>query len=242
MTDAQLTPLLEVQALDLSARAAQVRASELPERERLRELAQDVARLEAERRETQVERERLEAEEVTLGEQVAALVKEIEAADVARYSAKRPSRDEVAEHDAAQAKRRANQSEFEEQEMALLEAIEEVDTRDRALAERIADVRREAGEATARIRAVEADVSAEIERIGAARSPLVAAIPSDVLKTYEHVRDQQGKAGYGATELGEGSCGRCKIKLPSLEYRHMREAEAGTLLQCPQCRRVLVRT
>ena len=241
MTDAQLAPLLEVQALDLSALAARARASDLPERDRLRELAQDVSRLESERRAARAERERLEAEEAEIGERVSRLAKDIEAAEVERYSAKRPSRDEVAEHEAAQSARRAEQTECEEREMALLEAIDDVDARDRALAAQIEDVRREAHGATERIRIVESELAAEIERIDAARSPLVAKIPSDVVKVYEHVRDQKGKAGHGATELGEGACGRCKIKLPSLEYRQMCEAEAGTLLQCPQCRRVLVR-
>ena len=62
-----------------------------------------------------------------------------------------------------------------------------------------------------------------------------------VLSAYERVRDQKGKAGRGAAVLDKGDCQGCRIKLPSLEKKRLLAEPEDALIQCPQCRLVLVR-
>ncbi len=241
MNDPSLAPLLEIQALDLEVRDGEARARELPEREVLVEKARAVTAAEAARAQVVGEIDGFADEERVLGEAVSQLSKEIETAEVERYSGKQKSRDEAVEHDEAQAKRRARQTELEEQEMALLESMEEAEGRAAALAEQIESARSDAAIAQERIREVEAEVADEISRCQAAKEGLATGVPDEVMAAYERVRTQERKAGRGAAPLGEGACGACRIKLPVEEYRQMLRADEGTLLQCPQCRRVLVR-
>lgn len=242
MTDASLVPLLDVQSLDLEVLAAEARARALPERALLREASREIAQVEAAREALAAEVAQLEAHERALGEAVEQLARDIESAEVDRYSGKQKSRDEAATHEKAQSARRLRQSELEEEQMALLVSIEDAASRRQDLEERIDSIRGEAERATAHVREVEAEVAGLVSTHVAAKEKLVAGLPSEVLVAYERVRTQERKAGRGAAPLGEGHCGACRIKLPSLEYRRMTEAEAGALLQCPQCRRVLVRT
>ena len=241
MNDPSLAPLLEIQTLDLEVRDAEARARELPAREVLVAKAREIAAAEAARGQVVAEIDGYADEEHALGEAVSQVSKEIETAEVERYSGKQKSRDEAVAHDEAQATRRARQTELEEQEMMLLESIEDAEGRSAALVEQIESAKGDAEIANQQIREVEAAVADEVSRCQATKEGLAAGVPDEVMAAYERVRTQERKAGRGAAPLGEGACGACRIKLPVEEYRTMLRSEEGTLLQCPQCRRVLVR-
>lgn len=241
MSPSPLAPLLEAQELDLAARAASKRSEELPERAMVPELARGIERLTTSLDEARAEREALEVAEAELGKAVSTLVQELEVAEVERYSGKHKSRDDARAHDEAQQARREKQASLEEEELGLLESIETVEARIADAETEIERQRLEGRRVTEAIRKVEAEVEAELSRIATERARLLEPLPADVVATYDRVRAGKTSAGRGATALVDGSCTGCRITLPSLEKRRMLEEPPEALLQCPQCRRVLVR-
>lgn len=236
-----LAPLLETQELDLATDAVRKRADELSERAMLPKLAGKITRAQELLAAERAKRGELEATEHALGASVSQVVREIEAAEVERYSGKRKGRDGAAEHDASQQALRDKQGELEEQEMELLESIEAVEARILEVEARIAAYHSEQQLLTEALRKAEGEIEAEIARLSSARSTLTAPIPPVVVAAYERVRAQPRSGGRGATLLADGRCTGCRIQLPSLERKRMLAEPEEALIQCPQCRRVLVR-
>lgn len=236
-----LAPLLEVQDLDRAADAARDRALGLSERLALPVIAERIAQTEAQLEQARGERVRMEATEHELADAVAQIAKDIEAADVARYSGKRKDRDEAAAHHTSQQTLRDRQEGLEEQEMELLESIEAVEAQIGEYESSIGLQRAESAALAEAIRKVESEVEVETARLGESRAALTQRIPAEVVVVYERVRSQPRNGGRGATSLTQGRCSGCGIQLPSLENRRMMAEPEAALLQCPQCRRVLVR-
>jgi hypothetical protein len=236
-----LAPLLELQDVDLAADAARNRSEQLPERALLPTLDARLASIEAELAEARGERAVQKAEEERIGREVSEIVKAIEAAELARYSSGRKSQEEAATHDESQQQLRAKQESLEEQELVLLESIEVVEARiDEKESARAAHLV-ESERVRELVAKVDAEVGAEIARLVETRLAIVPRIPAQVVTAYERVRSQPRKGGRGAAVFDEGQCGGCRIKLPSLEKTRMMAAPEDALIQCPQCRRVLVR-
>jgi predicted nucleic acid-binding Zn-ribbon protein len=236
-----LAPLLEVQDLDSAANAARARSAGLPERESLPLLGKKFAEIESRIAAANGERAEKQAEEERVGEEVAQVARDIEAAEVERYSGKRKNQDEASAHKKSQERLHEKQTSLEEREMELLEEVDEVEGRiaeeesaraaNRIEAEKVAEV----------LSKVEEEVSAELGRLAEDREKIVGRVPEKVLSAYDRVRAQAQKGGRGAALLAEGRCGACRIKLPSLERTKMLAEPEDALIQCPQCRRVLVR-
>jgi len=236
-----LAPLFEIQDLDLAADAARGRISTLPERARAPELERKRAEIDAALAAAEAERAARGEEEERLGREVTQVARDIEHAEVERYSGKRFDQDEAKAHDASQAALRAKQAELEEQEMALLEAMEEIEARfEEQTAARAAN-RAEAEKVQSAIQQAEAEVEVELARILTARGQIESRVPDAIRNAYERLRQQSRSGGRGAAGLAEGRCTACRIKLPSLEYSRMQAEPEDALIQCPQCRRVLVR-
>lgn len=236
-----LAPLLEVQDLDIAADAARTRSANLPERESLPMLVEKLAQSDAGLTAARAEREARETEEERLGREVAKIAHEIEAADVERYSGKRKNQEKGSAHKATQTERHDKQATLEERELELLEEIEAVErriTEDEAARAGQHDLWEKA---TLAIRLVDADVDREIANLSERRQKIALQIPKPLLVAYERVRTQPQTAGRGAAMLVEGRCRGCGINLPSLVKTRMMAEPEDALIQCPQCRRVLVR-
>lgn len=236
-----LAPLLEIQDLDLAVDVARKRSLELSERTLLPGLAEKIAQSETELTAARARRSEIEAAEHALSARVGEITREIEAADLERYSGKRKGRDEAAAHNVAQQALRDEQSEIETQEMALLESIDVIEEEMAAFESKIGSLRAESEKVAEAIRKVESEVEAAVASLLERRSAMSAAIPEAVLTAYERVRSQPRSGGRGATSLAEGRCAACRIQLPSLERRRMMAEPEDAVIQCPQCRRVLVR-
>jgi len=236
-----LAPLLEVQALDLAADAARTRSATLPEREAIPLLEAKLVEIESEFAAASALRAERQSEEEQIGQEVAQVARDIEAAEVERYSGKRKNQDEAAAHDESQARLHEKQASLEERELELLEEIETIESRIGEQASARAANRAEADKLAEAIRKVDGEVSLELENLAGAREKVTEQIPPGVFSAYERVRTQAQKGGRGAAMLAEGRCGACRIKLPSLEKTRMLAEPEDALIQCPQCRRVLVR-
>jgi len=239
---APLVPLLEIQDLDLAANAAQKRSAELPDRAVIPQVQARGTRVQAELEEARGIRSGYEAQEKVLGEAVAQIARDIEKAEIERYSGKQKSRDDAKAHDASQAERREKKSELEEQELELLESMEEIEQRIGSLEDDVSTARGEIAKLMEVIAEVEREVGEELAQLASARSAIAVGIPAPVLSAYDRVRDQKGKGGRGAAKFEDGDCQGCRIKLPSLEKTRMLAEPPDALIQCPQCRRVLIRS
>jgi predicted nucleic acid-binding Zn-ribbon protein len=236
-----LAPLLDVQALDLEADAARNRSAKLPEREAIPVIKAKLAEIDSRLSAANAERAERQAEEEQIGQEVTQVARDIEAAEVERYSGKRINQDESAAHKESQERLHEKQTALEEREMELLEEIDAVESRVSEEESARAANRTESEQVAETIRKVEGEVVAELERLAESRAEIAKNIPANLTAAYERVRAQAQKGGRGAALLAEGRCGGCQIKLPSLEKTRMLAEPEEALIQCPQCRRVLVR-
>lgn len=236
-----LAPLLEVQDLDLAADAARNRLAKLPEREAIPILEAKLVEIESQLAAANAERAERQAEEEQIGEEVSQISRDIEAAEVERYSGKRKDQDEAAAHSESQERLHEKQTSLEERELELLEEIEAVESRVEDQESARAANRVESEKVAEAIQKVGGEVAVELEGLAVAREKIVARIPGNIFSAYERVRAQAQKGGRGAAALAEGRCGGCRIKLPSLEKTRMLAEPEEALIQCPQCRRILVR-
>ena len=97
-----------------------------------------------------------------------------------------------------------------------------------------------AAELAQRITTAEADVDTELAAEQTARAQLAEQVPPDLAKTYEQLRARLG--GVGAARLDGNRCSGCHLTLPATELDRIRHADAGALVYCEQCGRILVRT
>jgi predicted nucleic acid-binding Zn-ribbon protein len=183
-----LAPLLEIQTLDFSADAARKRSVELSEREALPVVAAKLVEIDARLAAARADRALRETDEEEIALAVSQIVKDIEDAEVDRYSGKRKNQDEAAAHKESQQNLHDKQTELEEQEMALLEAIEAVDNRLREEEAARAANRVDSEKIEEAIRKVEKEASVELDRLATQRQAIMAGVPEDILATYDRVR------------------------------------------------------
>jgi predicted nucleic acid-binding Zn-ribbon protein len=236
-----LAPLLELQDVDLACDAARARSANLPERALLPAIEARLAEIEAAIAAARSERASQKGEEERIAREVGEVAKAIEAAELERYSGGRKNKDQAAAHDESQTRLREKQASLEEQELELLESIEAVEARIAEQQSVYAAHRAESERARELFEKVEGEVAAELERLGLLRASIVPRIPNLLVTAYERVRIQPRKGGRGAAVLEGSQCGGCRIKLPSLEKTRMMAEPEDALIQCPQCRRVLIR-
>jgi predicted nucleic acid-binding Zn-ribbon protein len=236
-----LAPLLEVQDLDRAADAARKRALEISERAAVPLVGKKIVEAETQLVAARGERAELETAEGELEQAVAQIAKDIEAAELERYSGKRKDRDAAVAHDASQQVLREKQESLEDQELELLESIEAVEARIDQRESALSLARAESVQIAEAIRKVETEVDGEVAGLGTSRAAITEKVPAPVLAAYEKVRAQPRSGGRGATSLTDGRCMGCRIQLPSLVKSRMLAEEEDALIQCPQCRKVLVR-
>ena len=101
-----------------------------------------------------------------------------------------------------------------------------------------ADHRAEVTRAEERLSAAEADLDAELAELGAQRGAARAALPAGVIARYDPLR---AKLGVAAARLVGSRCEGCHLDMSASELDDVRRAPAGTIPDCPQCGRLLVR-
>lgn len=118
---------------------------------------------------------------------------------------------------------------FETAQAELAEIVSEIDaekaTRDQLVAardEKVAAIEVDAGEASA------------------ARTVALPKVPEDLFTLYQKVAGSHG--GLGAAELRDRRCGGCHLEINGADLRELAAEPADTVLRCPECSRILVRT
>lgn len=237
----RLSPLLEVQDLDLSCDRLSARRRDLPERAALVQSHAQAVSLDEAHASLLERREALARSEHDLEGEVTAVAAKAKEVEDNLYSGKVTVAKELEGLQEEIRVLRVKQGGLEEREMELLE---EIDTVEGEMAENRGARSRsdvETGEFEAAIRKAEGEIDAEVARLSEQRGGVREGIAPAILAEYDRLRGKERLAGRAAAALADGSCGGCRERLPVLEYTRMKAEPADALLCCGRCGRVLVR-
>jgi predicted nucleic acid-binding Zn-ribbon protein len=134
----------------------------------------------------------------------------------------------------------ARASQLEDEGIAVLDELEPLEVALGALEAEEVALDAEEVEAKEEAEQTGGELRAELEALEAQRAVAAAAVPADLLATYERLRDRLG--GVGAARLVGDRCGGCHLTLPSTELDRVRHLPADVVVTCEQCGRILVRS
>lgn len=132
------------------------------------------------------------------------------------------------------------QSDLEDVVLEVMERRESAQERAAELTERVESVQQRTAEAEGRRDLALESIDHEVRMATKEREVVAGALPADLLKLYEKIREQQG--GVGAAKLFQRRCEGCRLELNITEVNDVREAAEDAVLRCENCRRILVRT
>lgn len=132
------------------------------------------------------------------------------------------------------------QSDLEDVVLEVMERRESAAERAAEHGERVESVGAKLQEATARRDAALQEIEAELGSVRKERDTVAGAVPDELLKLYDKIREREG--GVGAAKLYQRRCEGCRLELNITEMNDVREAPADAVLRCENCRRILVRT
>jgi predicted nucleic acid-binding Zn-ribbon protein len=231
-----LARLLDLQTEDSAIRRLEERRRSLPEAQRLAEVSDTLAELEAD-----IEIASKQSEEVN--REHARFEGEIELADqkIAREEQRlfsgnvsNPKELGALQAEVAMLKRKKGEKEDELLEV-MMQRDQAGETLGRLQSERAAAAA-EAEALKAKVEALTGEIDAELATHGTARGEIASALPDDLLKLYDRLRESKG--GVGAAALESGTCQGCHTKLPAKEIERLKAQ--GGLQRCDNCRRILV--
>lgn len=134
------------------------------------------------------------------------------------------------------------QQKLEGIEDAELEAMEQLEEAERALAAGTAAQDQIAGERAAHLADLDAarsTIDTERDVLRAERTALVDGLPPDLVARYERSRARHG--GVGVAALRHGRCEGCRLSLTAVDLAKAKAAPEDALLTCEECGRLLVR-
>jgi predicted nucleic acid-binding Zn-ribbon protein len=229
--------LLDLQSVDTALAKLAHRRRTLPELAEIDTAAREISALEDERVRDQVAVDDLDRD-------IARYEKDIEQVrlrkekDQQRLNSGGALKEiEGLEHELATLNRR--QSELEDAELELMEkreaaaaTLDEVQGRLTEANGRRADAERRRDESLD-------EVTKEHEFKTAARVPLAADLPAELVTLYDKIRNE---TGMGAALVHAGRCGACRIELYGADLARVKAAPADDVVRCEECRRIMVRT
>ncbi|MFG2191376.1 zinc ribbon domain-containing protein [Streptomyces sp. NPDC048639] len=232
--------LLDVQALDLRLSQLAHKRVSLPEHAEIDTLNADLAQLRDLLVAAQTE-ESDTAREQTKAEQDVEQVRQRAARDQQRLDSgavSSPKDLENLQHEIASLAKR--QGDLEDVVLEVMERRESAQERVTELTGRVGSFEAKSADAKARRDAAQEEFDAETASVAKEREVTAGAVPADLLKLYEKLRQQQG--GVGAARLFQRRCEGCRQELAITELNDMRAAAPDTVVRCENCRRILVRT
>jgi len=233
-----LALLLDLQDEDQHAAQLRYRREHLPERQLLAALDERLAKLEAERRALAERRDglagrrdALDTEAGEIGARIRTIEERVRSGAVSSY---RDQEAMAAEID-SQSRRRG---ELEDEELAVMEAIEPLEADLGRVAAERATLEREVDEARENLAEAIAVVDAELAQVAERRDSLIEVVPAELRAEYDRLRSRLD--GVAVARLVRGTCDGCHLSLPATEIDQIRHAPPGTTFHCDQCGRILV--
>ncbi|MDX3117586.1 C4-type zinc ribbon domain-containing protein [Streptomyces sp. B21-097] len=132
------------------------------------------------------------------------------------------------------------QGALEDVVLEVMERRESAQERVAELTERVGSVQGKIDDATARRDAAFEELDGEAATVTKEREVIAGAVPAELLKLYDKLREQQG--GIGAAKLYQRTCQGCRQELAITDINEIRSAAPTTVVRCENCRRILVRT
>ncbi|GGK88174.1 zinc ribbon domain-containing protein [Mangrovihabitans endophyticus] len=229
--------LLDLQAIDTALAQLAHRRKSLPELAEIDTVAREISALEDERVRAQVAVDDLDRD-ISRFERDIEQVRTRKARDQARLDAGGALREiEGLQHEMATLNRR--QSELEDAELELMEQRESAEEALNGVTAKLAEANERRTSAEARRDEAYAEITKEEEFKTAARGPLAADLPTDLIALYDKIRLD---SGMGAALMRAGRCGGCRIELYGADLARVRSAPDDEVVRCEECRRIMVRT
>ena len=233
---AQQRRLLDIAALDVAIRTADDARRNPSQAGRVHELVgsrqqltQELTTRQGVRDDLRTELKRIEAD--------VAVVDARRARDLERLNtASNPKDAQGLESELASLARR--KSDLEDGE---LEVMEKLETAEAAVAEieaQIAEVNDEGARLSAAGKTEVAEATARFEAATRDRAAVAGEVPADLLAAY----DRAATRSAGAALLRRQTCEGCRMVLSGTDLSAIRQAAADTVVMCPECGCILVRT
>ncbi|HZF88742.1 zinc ribbon domain-containing protein [Streptomyces sp.] len=232
--------LLDVQALDVRLQQLAHKRRSLPEHAEIESLTKDLTQLRDLLVAAQTEESDC-AREQTKAEQDVDQVRQRAARDQQRLDSgaiSSPKDLENLQREIVSLAKR--QGDLEDIVLEVMERRESAQARVAELTERVTSVQAKIDDATGRRDAAFEEIDGEAATVTKEREVVAGAVPADLLKLYEKLREQQG--GVGAAKLYARTCQGCRQELAITELNEIRKAAPDTVVRCENCRRILVRT
>ena len=234
--DPTLRQLLDLQAEDSAIVRLQERKASLPEAQRLAEVSDQLAELEADLEIARKQDDEIGREQSRLEGAIELIDQKLAREEQRMMSGKVANPKELSSLQAEVESLKRKRAGEEDQ---LLEVMVQKDsahaTVDKLDVER-AQAQREHDELSAAVAKLTGEIEHETSEHEAKRSEIAAGLPADLVQLYEKVRAT--KHGVGAAAMVGGTCQGCHTQLPAVEAERMRK-ERG-LQRCDNCRRLLV--
>lgn len=230
--------LLELQLIDAAIMHAQVKLSQLPEREqitaihkRLENTAVELTVVETELADVVIElrRSELEVEQVT----------DRMAKDESRLSSGSGSSKELEQlqHEVATLTKR--KAELEDSELEIMLKHDGIKSRVDELLNDQVGLKQLELELNIRLENASAAIAAEISQKNEERKALIPRLDATLLELYEKIR--ASAHGVGAALLVGNECKGCNLIVNAVEMERIKSLAADEVLRCEECRRILVR-
>lgn len=238
MTDGPLDTLLEVQAHDTRLDQLRHRINTLPERSELRTVEERRAALGAEQAELQARVDDLTGRQHRLEERIAAAADRRHVIEQRMRSGELSAARDLQAMDHEVHQLGARQSEFEDEELALLEEEEPLDAVLEEHRKTAAALDADRQRLQAAVAAAEQELRAALVDEQALRETAAAALPAELNQRYESIRSRRD--GVGVARLVGERCEGCHLSLPSVDVERIRNLPPDQFATCPQCDRILV--
>jgi hypothetical protein len=230
--------LIEVQMHDTALDQLRHRIESLPERSELRQVEMRQKGLLAALGEVTTQVDDLSDRQRVLEDRIAAAAKRRHEIEERMRSGEVSASRELLAMDQEVHQLEARQAQFEEDEIALLEEEEPLDSLlvdHRSTAAALTDDVARLGNAIA---AAELEIGASIVTEEALRAESAARLPEELAARYERLRARLG--GVGAARLVGDRCDGCHLTLSSVEVERIRRLPPDSFATCAQCDRILV--
>ncbi len=231
--------LIELQAHDSALSQLHHRRSHLPEHSATTELQQTMARLSADSQTTREANQVLSDKMAKIETAVHDLDEKIAAVEATMFSGTITSPRELQGFEADIASLKKRRSELEDDELALIEQAEPLESSLAVVDAKCAEAQAEVDRLALSIIAAQAEIDVEAARHVAERAALVATLDPPTVTLYEATRAKN--RGVGASVLEHGTCMSCKITLPAIELDRIRHLPPDELVRCEECSVIIVR-
>jgi predicted nucleic acid-binding Zn-ribbon protein len=231
-----LARLLDLQEQDSAIRLLHHRRDTLAEAQRLKELNEQLAELDADIEIAEKQRLEIGRDQSRLEGEISMLEQKIQNEETRLFSGKVANPRELSSLQAEVNQNRTKRAVLEDDLLDVMVQREQAEETFTRLSDEREQVGGAAEELSQTVGALFLEIDGELQRHTEQRERLASDMPSDLLDRYERIRAT--RHGVGAAALVNGTCQGCHTKLPATEVERIKRE--GGLQRCENCGRILV--